>query len=191
MGAIAIPHLHSARLRLRPHTPADFPSLAAMWAEAEVVRYISGKPSSEHESWMRMLVLAGLWPTLGFGYWAVEERATGAYVGQVGFADFRRETEPAVHGVPEAGWVLAPAFHGKGYATEAVLAAHVWVDANVACARTVCMIDPNNTASQAVAAKCGYREFARSPFKGATVAGGTAVLFERPRPPGARGPDAG
>lgn len=49
--------------------------------------------------------------------------AGGIIVGEIGFADLKRDETPSIHGVPELGWALAPAFHGKGYATEGVRAA--------------------------------------------------------------------
>ena len=37
-----------------------------------------------------------LWATLGFGYWAVEAKDDGRLLGQVGFADFKRDMEPSI-----------------------------------------------------------------------------------------------
>jgi RimJ/RimL family protein N-acetyltransferase len=37
--------------------------------------------------------------------------------------------QPSLGSAPEAGWVMAPRAHGKGYATEAVRAALAWADA--------------------------------------------------------------
>ena len=83
----------------------------------------------------------GLWPVLGYGYWAVEETASGRFVGDVGFADFHRVLEPSIRGVPEMGWVLAPEVHGNRYASEAVTAALHWLDAQgfreEACASSI------------------------------------------------------
>ena len=67
-----------------------------------------------------MLRYAGHWQWMGFGFWALEEKSTGAFAGELGFAEFKRELEPSIQGIPEIGWVLAPHAHGKGYATEAV-----------------------------------------------------------------------
>ena len=58
----------------------------------------------------------------GLWFWALVEKATGAFAGDLGFAEFKREIEPSIQGVPEIGWVLAPHAQGKGYATEAVRA---------------------------------------------------------------------
>lgn len=147
-----------------------------MWADPVVKLHIGGRPSTSEESWFRLLRYGGLWPLLGFGYWAVEERATGRFVGDVGFADFHREVTPSFDGAPEAGWVVASWAHGRGYGTEAVRAALAWGDAHFTVP-AVCMIDPGNDASIKVASKCGFVEYARTTFKG-----GPAVLFRRQLP---------
>src|SRR5262249_10234717 len=143
------------RLTLRVHTRDDHRDSAAMWADRDVTRFIGGRPSSEEEAWARLLRYAGLWSLLGFGYWVVRAKATGRFVGEVGFADFRRDTTPSLAGAPEAGWVLIPPAQGKGYATEAVRAALAWLEASRGRLRTVCMIDPSNAPSIRVAEKCG------------------------------------
>jgi RimJ/RimL family protein N-acetyltransferase len=137
-----------------------------MWAEPVVVRHTVGKPLTEEESWRRLLSYVGHWAVMGFGYWVVEEKATGKFAGEVGFADYKREIEPSLKGVPEIGWVLASSAHGKGYATEAVRAAVAWGDAKFKLARTACIIAPENAASIRVAVKCGYRELQSTTYKG-------------------------
>src|SRR5262252_3783228 len=121
-----IPEIVTDRLRLRAHRMEDFPASAAMWADRGVTRFIGGRPFSKEEAWARFLRYAGHWSHMGFGYWAVEERSAGGFVGEVGFADFKREIEPSIRDIPELGWVLTPRVHGRGYATEAVLAALEW-----------------------------------------------------------------
>ena len=44
---MAAPRIDTERLVLRAFTRADFGAYAAVWADPDVVRYISGKPSSE------------------------------------------------------------------------------------------------------------------------------------------------
>lgn len=168
--------IDSERLRLRAHRAEDRDDIAALWADDAVVRHMRGRSSTREESWGRMLRYAGLWGLLGFGYWAVEERATRRFVGDVGLADFRREMAPPLGDAPEAGWVLASWAHGRGYATEAARAMLAWSDAHVRAARTVCIIDPDNAASIRVATKCGYVEKGRGEYRG-----GAVLVFERPR----------
>lgn len=153
------PVLETERLLLTGHGLDDFEPLAAMWAEPAVVEHIfAGEPSTRRESWMRMLWYRGLWPLLGFGYWAIREKASGRYVGDLGFADFFREIEPSIRGIPEAGWVLATAAHGKGYATEALAAALGWLAAQRRFERSVCIVSRENPASIRVAEKAGFRD---------------------------------
>lgn len=155
--AIQPPVLETERLVLSAHTTDDFAALAAMWAEPAAVAHIfGGTPSTRRDSWMRMLWYQGLWPLLGYGYWAVREKASGRYVGDLGFADFYRDIEPPIRGIPEAGWTLAGWAHGQGYATEALRAALDWLDAQPRFERSVCLITPANRASLRVADKSGY-----------------------------------
>ncbi|MGC2109625.1 MAG: GNAT family N-acetyltransferase [Candidatus Korobacteraceae bacterium] len=174
MAAIEVPVLETERLRLRGHRPDDFAACTMMWADPVVVRHTAGRPQSGEETWTKILRYAGLWPLLGFGFWAMEEKATGEFVGEVGFADFKRDMEPSIAGIPEMGWVLASKAHGKGYATEAVRAAIAWGDQHLSAARTVCLIQPENAASLRVAEKCGFREYERTMYKEHDV-----ILLER------------
>jgi RimJ/RimL family protein N-acetyltransferase len=172
----AVPVIETERLVLRGHRLGDFADCAAMWADPVVNRYLGGKPLSETEAWTRFLRYAGHWWLMSFGYWAVEEKATGAFVGDIGFADYKRDIQPSLKGIPEIGWVLAQSAHGKGYATEAVRAALAWGDAQFEAPRTVCIIAPENLPSVRLAEKFGYREFERTIFKDHPV-----ILFERQR----------
>ena len=164
----AVPILKTPRLRLRAHRAGDLADCAAMWAQADVTRFTIGRASTEQQSWARMLSYAGLWQLLGYGYWAIEERASGAFAGDAGFADFKRDVTPTMLDAPELGFALAPAFHGKGYATEAVTAALAWADAHLPGA-TVCMVNPQNAASLRVVEKCGYAVFERGRYNEQTV----------------------
>jgi RimJ/RimL family protein N-acetyltransferase len=135
------------------------------------VRHISGKPATREEAWMRLLRYGGLWSIIGYGFWAVRERDTGRFVGEVGLADFHRDIDWGAD--PECGWVLAPWAQGRGYATEAVTAALDWRDRHLPGARTVCMISEDNPASLRVAGKCGFRFVRDADYHG------PVKLFER------------
>lgn len=165
-SSLKVPILETERLILRGHRLEDFKHCAAMWADPEVIRYIGGKPLPEEESWRRLLGYVGHWSLLGFGYWAAEEKATANFIGEIGFADYKRDLEPSLKGMPEIGWILASQAQGRGYATEAVRAAVAWGDAHFQSARTACIIAPENLASIRVAVKCGYRELTRTTYKG-------------------------
>jgi RimJ/RimL family protein N-acetyltransferase len=143
--------------------------VTSLWTDPEVVRFITGRPSTPEEIWARLLRYAGHWLFLDFGYWTVFEKGSGRFVGEVGFANYKRDITPPLGDGPEAGWVLAPWSHGKGLATEAMAGAHAWREARFGKGRTVCIINPANDASIRVADKCGYREVDRRDYKGPII----------------------
>lgn len=167
------PVIETERLRLRGHTMDDFEPLVALWADPDVTRFIGGKPSSREDSWARIIRYPGMWSMLGYGFWAIEEKASGRYIGDGGFADFKRDVEPAID-APEQGWALSPAVHGKGFATEAISAMIAWGEKKFARTDFIAMISPENTPSIRVAEKHGYRQYASTTYKGSA-----SLLFRR------------
>jgi RimJ/RimL family protein N-acetyltransferase len=139
---VTIPVLETERLRLRGHYPSDLVASLAMWQEPAFYQFLGGQPLAEEEVWTKMLRHLGIWALCGYGFWAVEEKASGHYLGVVGFGDWQRAITPSLKGYPEVGWVLAPQVHGLGYATEAMQAALAWADTHLAQPRTVCLITP-------------------------------------------------
>jgi RimJ/RimL family protein N-acetyltransferase len=170
------PTLETARLRLRGFSEADLDPWAAVMADEAVMRHLGGTPQSREESWRRLLGGAGAWALLGYGYWAVERRADGALVGMAGFADFKREMQPSIEGLPEAGWIFAPAGQGQGLATEAVGAALDWADGTLPAREIAAIIAPDNAASIRVAEKSGFTGREEAQYKGEPI-----LLFRRSR----------
>jgi RimJ/RimL family protein N-acetyltransferase len=161
-----IPMLESERLLLRAHRIADFEACLDLWTDPEVTRYVGGRPFSGEEVWARLLRYIGHWSLLGFGYWLVADKASGIFVGEVGFADFKRQIAPSFEGIPEIGWALMPWAQGRGLATEAVQRVVAWGDQHFGPgATTGCLINPDNHASFRVAGKAGYSEYCRTFYK--------------------------
>ncbi|MEM9055393.1 MAG: GNAT family N-acetyltransferase [Pseudomonadota bacterium] len=173
---MSAPTLLTERLELKGPHPSDFPDFAAMWANPDVVKFIGGEARNHQDSWLTLIRNAGMWVMLGYGPWTVRERDTGDYVGDAGFADYQRGMDPDISGTPEAGWAFAKHHWGKGYATEALIATHAWLDETLP-GRSTCIIEPDHTVSIRVAQKLGYRDFASSDYKGTPM-----LIFERHSP---------
>lgn len=172
-----IPLIETERLILRAHAVADFDRYVEMWQEPDVYRFIGGEPFTRESSWSRFIRHAGVWHHMGFGFFAVEEKATGLFVGEAGFHDMHREIEPSIEGTLEAGWGMMSGAQGWGYATEAMTAALSWADSQFAGRRMTAIIDPDNLPSLRVAARLGFEELLRTSYHDAPI-----VIFERRLP---------
>ncbi|WP_269845079.1 GNAT family N-acetyltransferase [Marinicauda salina] len=158
---------------MRGHRADDLEACFAIWGDPGMTRHIGGRPSTRSETWTRLNRYLGHWALMGYGYWLVEARDTGAAVGEVGLAEFKRDIDPPIEGTPEAGWVIAPAHQRKGYAREAMDAVLAWADETLGAARTCCLIAPENAVSIRLAASLGYREAVRTFMREAA----TVVFF--------------
>jgi RimJ/RimL family protein N-acetyltransferase len=174
--AALVPRLETPDLWLRAPLPTDLPEFTALANDPAFYRFLGNKPQTEEDVWRRMLGQLGHWAMFGYGAWSIEEKATGRYCGSVGFFDFRRNLTPSLKGTLEAGWTIAPRLHGRGYASQAVQAALIWIEPRFPQARLTCIIDPDNVASLKVARKFGFQEFARTMYHNAPI-----VLLERVR----------
>jgi len=164
-----IPKIETERLILREHKLQDFPHCKEMWADEIITRHTIGKPSSEQQTWFRVLNYRGHWTLMDYGYWAIEEKKSQKYIGELGFADFKREIAPPLSGVPEMGWVLAAPFHRKGYAKEAIAAALNWGNENLASRTIACIINPGNLPSIKIAKDFGFQWKQDTTYLGATI----------------------
>lgn len=169
------PVLETPRLRLRHPEPRDLDAHAAMLGDPDFVRFLGGQAMSREESWRKVVAGAGMWSLLGYGYWAIEAKADGAYLGHAGFADFKRDLRPSIEGLPEMGWLIAPSAQGQGLASEAVLAALQWAEEALKGREIVAIIAHANAPSIRVAEKGGFTVREEASYRSEPI-----LLFRRP-----------
>jgi RimJ/RimL family protein N-acetyltransferase len=112
MPTFDVPVLESERLILREFRETDFDTMAAFFADP-MSKFYGGPVEDRSDAWRKFVMYPGHWMLRGYGPWALEEKATGTFVGQAG------PWYPEGWIEPEITWALAPGHHGKGYATEA------------------------------------------------------------------------
>ncbi len=111
-----IPTLETERLLLRAPTPQDLPTYVAFFSDAQASSFYGG-PLDAQGAWRVLALDFGHWALRGYGRWAIESRASGKMIGGCGLW--------WPEGLPrsELTWWLMPEGRGKGYATEASVAA--------------------------------------------------------------------
>lgn len=150
---MSIPRLATERLLLREFRESDLDAMAVLMANPEVTRFITadGNPKDREVAWRTMAGILGHWTLRGFGMWALEEKAGGAFVGYAG------ALYPEGWPEREIGWTLTQAQWGKGYAREAARAAMDFARDTLHWPRVIHVIHPDNVRSAAVAAHLGSR----------------------------------
>jgi RimJ/RimL family protein N-acetyltransferase len=150
----AHPELETPRLRLRPTERQDFEPWAQFMADAPAAEFIGGvQPRSA--AWRGFMAMAGAWSLQGFAMFSVIEKSTGRWVGRVG--PWQPDGWPGT----EIGWGIVRDRWGRGYATEAAIAATHWAFDALGWTEIIHVIEPRNAASQAVARKLGSRNRGR------------------------------
>jgi RimJ/RimL family protein N-acetyltransferase len=147
---LAIPILETERLTLRAFRADDVHWLFELSPDADVVRYVGDRRDPTlQETWRAVAGWLGHWTLRDYGQWAVEERASGRFIGRAGIIN------PVDWPGPEVGYLLGRDWWGHGYATEAAQAAMDWGFREIGFANLLSLIDPANKASIAVATRLG------------------------------------
>ncbi|SED50890.1 Protein N-acetyltransferase, RimJ/RimL family [Streptomyces sp. 2224.1] len=143
--------LRTERLLLRAWRPSDLAPWAAMNADPEVRRYFPDVLTREQSEASAAGFQADL-DERGWGWWAVELRATGEFIGLTGL-------DPVEEHLPftgvEAGWRLTRPAWGHGYATEAARAALAFGFTTLALPDILAVTAATNLRSQAVMRRIG------------------------------------
>jgi RimJ/RimL family protein N-acetyltransferase len=155
--------LETERLILRMFREDDFETFARMCADEEVMRYIGGKSYTRFEAWRSMAFHIGHWHLRGYGHWAIEEKASGCFVGRVGFLN------PAGWPGFEIGWTLQRESWGKGYATEGARRALDYAFTELGKEHVISLIHPENAASIRVAERLGEKVEGKTEVLGVEV----------------------
>ena len=139
--------VHTPRLVLRHWRESDLDGYAELCAD-EGARFIGGQCGRE-DAWRRMAAFVGHWTLRGYGLWAIEEKASGRFVGFCGL------WYPLGWPEREMGWSLVPDARGRGYATEAALASRKIAYDELGWPTLVSYIASDNGPSRRVAERLG------------------------------------
>jgi ribosomal-protein-alanine N-acetyltransferase len=146
--------LETERLRLRTFAPdlSDVHALHAIQSDPQHMRFYPHPFSlDESRAWIER------WrehqAAHGHALWAVEDRRTGEFLGNVG------PIHQTVEGVDEVelGWSITPARARQGIASEAAAACRDWAFDHLDVDHLISLIRPENIPSRGVAERIGMR----------------------------------
>jgi RimJ/RimL family protein N-acetyltransferase len=147
--------LDTERLILRPLSPADEDDVFTYQSDPDVVRYIPW-PVRTREAVRDALARAALQTrfseTGDFILLAIVHKELGKVIGQTNLGIVSKEDRQG-----DFGYVISPAYAGRGFATEASRAILEYAFGHAALHRITARIDTRNPASAAVAKKLGMR----------------------------------
>jgi RimJ/RimL family protein N-acetyltransferase len=146
--------LEGPRLRLRPWRAEDRAPLAAINADAAVMRHFP-KPMSRAESDAWLDGIEAHFARHGWGFWAVERTAEPGLIGVVGLMTipWQADFTPAV----EIGWRIASAHQRQGYAEEAARMSLAAGFGTIGLGEILAFAVPSNAPSWLLMAKLGMR----------------------------------
>lgn len=142
--------LHTPQLILRPLETSDAPSLHRIYPMEGVLSYFPSTvppPLEKVERW-----IAGQekhWQEHGYGNWGIVPHGATEIIGWAGL-QFLPELDET-----EVGFLLSPEHWGRGYATEAALAALRFGFERTRLNHIIALVHPENRASQRVIQKYG------------------------------------
>ncbi|RYY95474.1 MAG: N-acetyltransferase [Chitinophagaceae bacterium] len=147
--------IQTDRLLLREIVPGDEAGLFALDADPEVHRYLGNRPvTTMDEVRASIAFIRQQYADHGIGRWAVEDRATGAFLGWAGLKWMTQPANGRVH-FYDLGYRLLRAHWGKGIATEAALASVDYAFRELKAPALYGMADCGNRGSHNVLTKAG------------------------------------
>jgi ribosomal-protein-alanine N-acetyltransferase len=142
------------RLRVRHFTSADYDNFFALQGNAEVMQYIRPPwTREESDNFLTDKILTAS-PIDFKGYWAVEEKATGLFVGCFVIIPIPTDIEKT-----QLGYSFLPEHWGKGYATEVTKEGLNYFKYKTPLAELYAVTETPNIASQKVLLKNGFELF--------------------------------
>lgn len=179
----ALPVLRTDRLELRPVQASDLQGLVDLIASEETRRHLGPAVADHASQFERLLRNAGSWALYGYGSFAVRRLDDLELIGSCGIFHSWRGYGDGLNDTAEAGWLIRNDCWGQGIAGEAMDAIFVWFDAAFGPRLVVCMIEPDNAASERLASRLGFAAYGQHHLDRDDV---DLVLYERLIASGAR-----
>ena len=146
--------IETPRLVIRSFEARDAGAWIAMVNDPEVSRYLPPAPEATVQTFAGALERRlAMERELGYAMWAVDDRATGAFVGQCGIRPVQEGAGPEI----DLAYHYTRACWNKGYGTEAAIAVLAYGLEPAGLDRIMAVAMPENTGSWRIMEKAGMR----------------------------------
>lgn len=146
--------IETPRLIIRTLEPGDAEAWIAMVNDPEVRRFLPPMPEVTTETFQKAVEQRhAMEHDIGYSMWAVDDKATGNFVGQCGIRPVEQDAAPEI----ELAYHYTRASWNKGYATEAAIAVLTQALGPIGLDRVMAVVMPANIGSWRVMEKAGMR----------------------------------
>lgn len=140
------------RLVLKEFTQADINKLALLLSDPIIMKYCSGPVNIvDAQKWLDICIES--YKKYGYDYWAVYERNTDAFIGQIGILS------QEISGKQEncLAFMIGQEYWNKGYATEGANACIDYAFKFLKLEKLIATVEPENLQSICVLRKIGMK----------------------------------
>jgi RimJ/RimL family protein N-acetyltransferase len=164
-GGMRLPVIRTERLTLCGMGERHLDDFTRIQYDPRVIPWFGGDTEGlptdpvqrREDTWRVMAMFLGHWALRGYGQWALElrhpaEDTAERFIGRAGL--WNPEGWPGL----EVGWLIDPEHQGRGYATEAAVAAIDFAFDRLGRDEVISITVPHNTASRRVMEKAGLTD---------------------------------
>ena len=159
--------LETGRCLVREFAMEDLDALFELYAKPGMTDYVEPLYSYEEEAAYQEAYIRHRYRYYGYGMWLVFDKESGQLIGRAGLEDRDYPEGTAM----ELGYMIAPEYQRKGYATEVCRAILTYAKEELEAESVNCLVDEKNVPSVRLVEKLGFT------YKGKTDV--TGVILNR------------
>ena len=144
--------LETKRCLVREFAMEDLDALFELYAKPGMTDYVEPLYSYEEEAAYQKAYIRHRYRYYGYGMWLVFDKESGKLIGRAGLEDRDYPEGTAM----ELGYMIAPEYQGKGYATEVCRAILIYAKEELEAESVNCLVDEKNVPSVRLVEKLGF-----------------------------------
>ncbi len=146
--------LETEHLRLRQLVPSDLEQLAVLYRDPDIRRYFPEGILTYDETREELAALMMDYAEYGYGLWATLDKTTGKFIGRCGLIPW---PQPEGGLEVEVAYLFEKSYWGKGLGKEVAQAILRYGFETVNLPKIICMMLPENVASEKIAQGLGMK----------------------------------